>query len=185
MHRAEGLHSFASLISRTRRRDIGAFTVRKPQTVAVPFTPEQQEAHDALLAVQREVYMRTHGAGPLGFLMTTIRRQTASSLHGLVPFLETILTRRLSEFERVEIDDDGAEMPNTGLEEIRADIAAILAKARALPAEDPKLDRLFAIVGQKGTMANRRLLVFSAFRHTLTYLQTAMRARRARWINSR
>jgi ATP-dependent helicase HepA len=176
VHRTEGLHSFASLINRTRRRDIGAFTIRKPQTVAVPFTPAQQEVHDALLAVQREVYMRTHGSGPLGFLMTTIRRQTASSLHGLVPFLETILTRRLSEVERIEIDDEGAEILDTSIDDIRADIGAILAQARALPAEDPKLDRLLGIVAQKGAMANRRLLLFSAFRHTLTYLDAAMRA---------
>lgn len=180
VHRTEDLHSFASLINRTRRRDIGAFTIRKPQTVAVPFTPAQQQVHDSLISVQREVYMRTHGSGPLGFLMTTIRRQTASSLHGLVPFLETILTRRLSEIERVEIDHDGAEILDTGIEEIRADIAAILAQARTLPAEDPKLDRLLAIVAQKGAMANRRLLLFSAFRHTLAYLYAALRSRGVR-----
>ncbi len=180
VHRAEGLHSFASLISRTRRRDIGAFTTRKPQTVAVPFTPAQQEVHDALLAVQREVYQRTHGSGPLGFLMTTIRRQAASSLHGLVPFLETILTRRLSEIERVEIDAAAVEGPDTGIEEIRADIAVVLARARALPTEDPKLGRLLAIVAQKGAMANRRLLLFSAFRHTLAYLEAALLAQGVR-----
>ena len=38
IHRTEALHSFASMISRTRRRDIGAFTTRKPRTEAVPFT---------------------------------------------------------------------------------------------------------------------------------------------------
>jgi ATP-dependent helicase HepA len=112
--------------------------------------------------------------------MTTIRRQAASSLHGLVPFLETILTRRLSEIERVEIDEDGAETLDTSIEEIRADIAALLAQARGLPAGDPKLDRLLAIVVQKGAMANRRLLVFSAFRHTLAYLEAAMRAQGVR-----
>ena len=34
IHRTEALHSFSSMISRTRRRDIGAFTTRKPRTVA-------------------------------------------------------------------------------------------------------------------------------------------------------
>ncbi len=109
IYRVEGLHSFASMISRTRRRDIGIFTTRKPQTISVPFTPAQQKVHDAVLAAQQAVYLRTHGAGPLGFLMTTIRRQTASSLHGLVPFLEKILTRRLSEVERVEVDGEGLD----------------------------------------------------------------------------
>ena len=38
----EGMHTFAGIINRTRRRDIGDFTVRKPETVVVPFTPAQQ-----------------------------------------------------------------------------------------------------------------------------------------------
>ena len=38
----ENLHTFSNLISRTRRRDIGEFTVRKPITVTVDFTPEQR-----------------------------------------------------------------------------------------------------------------------------------------------
>jgi ATP-dependent helicase HepA len=180
IHRTEALHSFASMISRTRRRDIGAFTTRKPRTEAVPFTAEQQAVHDAILDVQRAVYQRAHGSGPLGFLMTTIRRQAASSLHGLVPFLETILTRRLSEIERVEIDDEAVDALDNGVDAIRDEIATVLAQARLLPQTDPKLDRLLTIVAEKGTMANRRLLVFSAFRHTLAYLETALRQRGVR-----
>jgi superfamily II DNA/RNA helicase len=162
------------MISRTRRRDIGAFTSRRPQTVPVRFTPAQQEVHDAVLAAQRAVFASTHGAGPLGFLMTTIRRQTASSLHGLVPFLEEILTRNLDAVERSEMgcgDDEG----EADVREIRGEIASVLARARALPPEDPKLERLLEIVRQKGEMENRRLLVFSAFRHTLSYLAQALR----------
>jgi superfamily II DNA or RNA helicase len=173
IHRVEGLHSFASLISRTRRRDIGTFTTRKPQTVPVPFTPEQAQVHDAVLAAQRAVYMRSHGSGPLGFLMTTIRRQAASSLHGLVPFLEDILTRRLTESEWVEIGDEEGDYFGANIPDIRAEIAAVLASARALPSQDPKLERLLGIIREKAGMPNRRLLIFSAFRHTLAYLEDA------------
>jgi ATP-dependent helicase HepA len=180
VHRVEGLHSFASLISRTRRRDIGTFTTRKPQTVQVPFTEAQRQFHDTLLDVQREIYRRTNGSGPIGFLMTTIRRQAASSLQGLVPFLETILTRRLSDIEQLEMGTDGEGAADTGVDSIRTEIANVLEMARALPASDPKLDRLLSIVEQKGQMENRRLLVFSAFRHTLAYLETAMRMRGVR-----
>lgn len=180
IHRVEALHSFASLISRTRRRDIGAFTTRKPRTEAVAFTPLQQGVHDALLAIQAAIYQRSGGSGPLGFLMTTIRRQAASSLHGLIPFLETILTRRLSDIEWVEIDDNAEEEGDTGIDAIRQEIASVLAQARELPADDPKLDRLLTIVAEKGTMPNRRLLVFSAFRHTLAYLDAALRVQGVR-----
>ncbi len=173
---AEALHSFASMISRTRRRDIGNFTSRKARTVEVPFTPEQRAVHDDLLALQRSIYMRTHGAGPLGFLMTTIRRQAASSLHGLVPFLEDILTRRLSDLELVEIDDEALDHGESEIDEIREDIGTLVERARGLPLDDPKLAALVDIVTQKGGMANRRLLVFSSFRHTLYYLHQGLRA---------
>ena len=42
----ESLHTFAHIINRTRRRDIGNFTLRKPETLKVSFTPEQQECFD-------------------------------------------------------------------------------------------------------------------------------------------
>ena len=42
----ESLHTFARIINRTRRRDIGNFTLRKPETLKVSFTPEQQERFD-------------------------------------------------------------------------------------------------------------------------------------------
>lgn len=171
---AEGLHSFASMISRTRRRDIGNFTSRKARTIEVPFTPEQRAIHDDLLSLQRAIYLRMHGAGPLGFLMTTIRRQAASSLHGLLPFLESILSRRLTDLELVEIGGDPLET-ETAVDAIRAEIAAIVERARALPADDPKLARLLEIISQKAEMDNRRLLLFSSFRHTLAYVATALR----------
>ncbi|WP_164939701.1 DEAD/DEAH box helicase [Bradyrhizobium zhanjiangense] len=173
--RTESLHSFSSMISRTRRRDIGTFTTRKPRTEAIPFTSEQQEVHDSILEVQHAVFQRTHGSGPLGFLMTTIRRQAASSLHGLVPFLQTILTRRLSYIERVEIDDDAIEAFESGLDSIKDEISNVLKRANLLPDDDPKLDRLLEIVAEKAKMPNRRLLIFSAFRHTLSYLEKALR----------
>lgn len=179
-HRIEALHSFSSLINRTRRRDIGVFTTRKPRTEAVDFTPAQAILHGALLAAQRRVFERRHGSLPLGFLMTTIRRQASSSLHALVPFLEAILTRGMSEAELIELNGEGDTLAASTIDAVRADVASVLSLARTLPLEDPKLDRLLAIVAEKSEMPNRRLLVFSAFRHTLAYLETALLARGVR-----
>ena len=84
----EALHTFAGMINRTRRRDIGAFTIRKPETVVVEFTAGQKQLHDELLQVQAEIFSWLHGDVNVKFMMTTIRRQAASCLHGLAPFLE-------------------------------------------------------------------------------------------------
>ena len=180
IHRVEGLHSFAFLINRTRRRDIGEFTTRKPRTVAVEFSPEQEAVHDALLLAQQRLFKLKHGAGPLGFLMTTIRRQASSSLHALVPFLRDVFANGLSAIECAEMDAEADEFVATDLSAIRAEIDAVLALAHALPAEDPKLDRLLAIVAEKALLPNKRLLVFSTFRHTLAYLERALRSKGVR-----
>ena len=84
----EALHTFSGIINRTRRRDIGAFTIRKPETVTVAFTPGQQRLHDDLIRLQAEIFSRLHGNLNVKFMMTTIRRQAASCLMGLAPFLE-------------------------------------------------------------------------------------------------
>ena len=42
----ESLHTFAPIINRTLRRDIGNFALRRPETLKASFTPEQQERFD-------------------------------------------------------------------------------------------------------------------------------------------
>lgn len=82
----ESLHTFAHIINRTRRRDIGNFTLRKPETLKVSFTPEQQELYNRLMETQANILMQLHGDRGIRFMMTTIMRQASSCIHGLKPF---------------------------------------------------------------------------------------------------
>jgi hypothetical protein len=129
----EAMHTFAGVINRTRRRDIGDFTIRKPETVVVSFTPAQQRLHDELLRVQAEIFDRLHGDINVKFMMTTIRRQAASCLFGLVPFLEDILNRHLDELSWEEADNTAAVPQNETVETIQSQIQSILESARMLP----------------------------------------------------
>lgn len=171
----EGLHSFSAIINRTRRRDIGTFTTRKPETVVVPFTAAQQRLHDDLLAMQARILGQIHGDTNLLFMMSTIRRQAASCLYGLAPLVNDILTRRLDQLDLAEIDDtfDG-EMANVGTLEDK--IQAIMERAANLDPHDPKLEALLKILRDKEQLPNNKVLLFSSFRHTLAYLETHLRA---------
>jgi hypothetical protein len=60
-------------------------------------------------------------------------------------------------------------------EPIRAEIESVLTSSRALPPEDPKLARLLAVVSEKEALENNKLLIFSTFRHTLAYLERALK----------
>ena len=181
----EALYTFSSIINRTRRRDIGEFTVRKPRTEEVKMTNDQVLLHDVLLETQKEIYRRLHKDKNILFMMTTLRRQAASCLYGLVPFLEQILNRHLHKIdplewvevdERVEVDDTGNIPLVDALDPIRTEIESILHKARELNPYDPKLDKLRNLLREKQQMPNNRVMVFSSFRHTLAYLYSHLKA---------
>lgn len=166
----ENMHTFSNIISRTRRRDIGEFTLRKPITVPVEFTVKQRELHDAVLGVLHDMLSKIHCTDNTKFMMTTIRRQTASCLFGLVPMLKEILYRHVFEL----IDDDSFD--SKVLEEdksaaaIKEKIKDILIMAENLPEEDPKLEAMLEIIEQKQKESKNKVMIFSSFKHTLGYL---------------
>lgn len=166
----EELHTFSGIINRTRRRDIGDFTIRRPETVVVEFTPAQKRLHDDLLNIQAEIFSQIHGDSNVKFMMTTIRRQAASCLYGLVPFLRDILDRHLDELSWDEADNtQGAPLENA-LKSIESRIENILEQARSIDPYDPKLEALRKILKNKQELPNNKIMLFSSFRHTLHYL---------------
>lgn len=166
----EQLHTVSGFINRTRRRDIGAFTTRKPETVTVEFTPQQKQLHDDLLNTQAAILRILHGNQNVQFLMTTIRRQAASCLYGLAPFLRDILTRRLDEIMLEEADEDFIQFDGSLLSNIEDQINHILAQAEELDPLDPKLEALLNVIKDKQERVNNKAMLFSSFRHTLRYL---------------
>ena len=164
------LNTFSGLINRTRRRDIGEhFTTRKPETVEADFTPQQRQVHDRVLEVTRRIYMAKQPGINTAFWLSTLRRQAASSINGLAPFVDDLLQNRLSALDIDELDGTVGDRGSI-TESFRAELADISELARGLGDEDPKLDRFLELVAQKQALPNRKMLVFSSFRHTLGYL---------------
>jgi len=170
----EELHTFSDMINRTRRRDIGEFTVRQARTESIPFTPAQQDLHDEVLKLQGRLLRLKHGDVSVKFLMSMIRRQLASCVHGLAPLLEDVMRRGLDALEAWDNDVPGG--PADLLDSLRAEIDRLVTMSRELPPDDPKVDRLVSIAREKVAMPNQRLLIFSTFRHTLAYLENKLGA---------
>ncbi|MDD5034680.1 MAG: SNF2-related protein [Methylococcaceae bacterium] len=167
----EELYTFSSLINRTRRRDIGNFTIRKPETVAVEFTPEQADLHRDLISLIARILAHRHGDQNLAFMLTTVRRQIASCVFGLAPLLKNMLERKLSQLELSELgDEDSSEDIAETLAEFRADVNDLIRRAQSLSGLDPKLDAFLKVIRDKQALPNNKLLAFSSFRHTLAYL---------------
>jgi superfamily II DNA/RNA helicase len=180
----EELQTFSGLINRTRRIDIGDFTIRKPETIETHLTPEQEIFHNKLINFQAKIYDKLHGNQTVKFMLTTIQRQAASSLLGLIPLLDSILNRNeqaLKEFEtlftslEIEFGDaNGNTIPANSfqaLEPFKADIESLIQQAQNLDhREDKKFDRLVKVITDKQEMPNNKIILFSSFRHTLNYL---------------
>jgi ATP-dependent helicase HepA len=166
----EQLYTFSPMINRTRRRDIGQFTSRKPETLTVEFTPPHKQLHDDLLDVIARILAYAHGQQNVSFMMTTIRRQAASSLYGLAPLLADMLHGKLDQLELMEASDNDSDGDLSFVDQVRPDIEAVLAQAEALDDEDPKADAFLRILKDKSGRENNKALVFSTFRHTLRYL---------------
>lgn len=165
----EDLYTFSSLINRTRRRDIGEFTTRKPETVSRDFTPAQQALHDDLLAVIARVLSKVHGNQNVRFMMSTVSRQAASCLYGLAPALDDMLRGRLSQLEALEAGDE--ETPVESYEfskQLSDEIRSLIERAKSLDGRDPKAEAFMQVVTDKLAMQKNKTLVFSTFRHTLT-----------------
>lgn len=166
----EELYTFSSVINRTRRRDIGEFTTRKPKTLIVDFTDHQKELHDALLSIIARIVARCHGQQSVKFMMTTIRRQAASCIYGLAPLLSDMLDRKLNQLEILESSDGNDEIDLSFVDGIMQEIEELIAMAKALDPRDNKIETFIRTLKEKSLLENSKALVFSTFRHTLAYL---------------
>lgn len=167
----EDVHTLAHIMNRTRRRDIGRFTIREPLTVSVPFTEEQQRFYDALISYRQQVLALEYDPQVIRLITDMLERQTASCLPALVPALDTFI--RTGRFATGQLTDDldwdnDFDMPRPLIQKAYQ----LRQMAAALPDEDPKFDQLAKIVSETiNGPGPGKVLVFSFFLHTLAYLR--------------
>ena len=168
----ESLHSFSSMLNRTRRRDIQDFCVRRPHTISIKFTEHQRLLHDELLEFERRTLSRLHDTRTVPFMMSTIRRQAASCIFGLAPYIRDIIERRIQQMnDDPEADYSFLDTDNRVGDVISESATRLLELAEDLPEEDPKFDETIKVIRKKQEMLNNKIMLFSTFRHTLGYLK--------------
>ena len=100
----EELHSLAHVMNRTRRRDIGRFTIREPQTVSVDFTHEQRQLYDAVLSFRREVLLQHYDPQIVRLIIDTLERQAESCINAVGRAVGRILAT--GGFAAADLTDD-------------------------------------------------------------------------------
>ncbi|MBQ3301115.1 MAG: DEAD/DEAH box helicase family protein, partial [Eggerthellaceae bacterium] len=142
----EDLHSFAHVINRTKRRDIGEFTLREPITVEIEYTPAERAFYQAAHEFEMAIYTAQHGAMTARMIMATIDRLMTSCLPAFVEVLDTFVNRGLMAIAELS-DDIDSELDSIELtEELRTQAAGLKSLAEDLPERDAKTIQLIEII---------------------------------------
>lgn len=166
----ESLHSFNTIMNRTRRKDIEDFCVREPVTLKSHFTQAQQALHDELLAFERQALSMLHGDRGIPFMMTTVRRQAASCIFGLAPHIRAIINKRIYQLSTGYNEED--KPLGAGVVEAFAEMSKkVLKMADELPPDDPKFDQVLDVIKKKQELPKNKIILFSTFRYTLAYIK--------------
>lgn len=173
----ESLHSFNTMLNRTRRKDIQDFCVRRSYTVETEFTEKQIELHDELLRFEYAALATLHDVRCIPFMMSTIRRQAASCIFGLAPHIRELVERRFNQvLDSPDIDEEDMNIDDESIRALASMASRVLELADNLPEEDPKFDSILKIIEEKNKLENNKIILFSTFRHTLNYVLKKLKA---------
>lgn len=177
----ESLHSFNTMLNRTRRKDIQDFCIRRSFTVETAFTPEQAVLHDELLKFEFNALSMLHDVRSIPFMMSMIRRQASSCIFGLAPQIKGIINRRFTQIaDDPEIDIDEIDLSGKATSALMGLAQRVIQLAENLSEEDPKFDNVVKVIEEKQKKENNKIILFSTFRHTLNYLREKLAQRNYR-----
>ena len=166
------LHTFNGLINRTVRKEIASeFAVRHPETVRSQMTAHERAVYEGVLNLRRKILDALHGNVNASFMMSMLERQSASCIHGLVPFIRSVVSKSLLVTDSDSDDDASIELGQEVLQQFTDELDAVCRLADALPPDDPKYDEFYKVISEKQSLENKKVIVFSTFRHTLSYLE--------------
>lgn len=165
----EKIHTLANLINRTRRLEIGDFTIRNTHAISNKFTQEQAELYQKLLLFQTRVFQLIHATDNIKFMMSTLTRQASSCIFGLGDHIKDIIQRNFDNLDEYDIDYNDVVFETTETIVELAD--ELISLSKKLPTKDNKYDDFLTIVNEKQKQDNNKIMVFSSFRHTLSYLR--------------
>ncbi len=173
------MHTFSTIINRTQRKDVASdFCMRHSNTVQAIFSKEEQSVFDNLISLKSKILEELHGTSNVKFMMTTLERQASSCLHGLSPLIGSIFNKTVqnddidfSDISASNEDLDSNSLDDYILIKYKKEIDQLIYEAENLPPYDPKFEAFYKVIQEKQTLENKKVIVFSTFRHTLTYLK--------------
>lgn len=197
-------HKLSQVMIRNRKREVlkGEFVERRAFKIQVVLTPEERLLYDLVSAYIKSAYARVTGhTRAVGFVLTTFRKLLVSSSQAIATSLERRachiedsqregkkragdlsadeLEERADTLESIQQLDDlldltGGLSPPQIQDEIDT-LRALAARARAIPLDSKAKELLDTVRPILESDSTEKVLIFTQFRETQTYLQDLFR----------
>ena len=179
-------HTLAPFYTRTRKRDVQEAAKRRARTIEVQLTDQERAFYDAWVEFVIALHEYKSPHVPPGFATVQRERQAASSLPAARDRVDALVKDIAIEQDMESSDTDrlfGAESTRhrrplqEGMRLVRFGRARMELRAAAdqLSDRDSKLDRLIELIQDLlSERPDRKMLVFTFFKTTLRYLESAL-----------
>lgn len=174
----ERLHTLSHIINRTKRKDIGEFTIREPITVSTDFSTLEREFYNKVIEFRKGLFSLKYNKNIINFIMTTIERQITSCLPAFIDLLEEFIKKGVKSLYNISDDidieniDELLNKTNLNLEEKIEELKVL---SKQLPKVDAKFNNLVKVLTEAKKNKDGKILVFSFFKTTLSYLYTNLK----------
>jgi len=158
------------IISRTKKKDAGKFIPREAHSSNIKSTENEQIFYNAVVDFVVYLFSLKNPKIPTGFITVMPERMASSCmLASLASFKKMRETRR---FFVSEIDDIDSEYDDFELDSKIIDkLDSLIKKGNIIGDYDSKYDRFIAVLNDLKSQNIQRVIVFSFFKKTLSYLE--------------
>ena len=175
------MNVISSIYTRTRKRDVTGVAKRQAHVINVSITAEERTFYDAVLADARAQAKRRSPTGKApGWAGMMRERQAASCMTATREYLTALYRDRTAELgledSATDLESDDAETAKPPRH--KDEITILLEAAKALGDQDSKFEAFVeALQTAIAESPDSKIIVFSFFRRTLSYLDRQLRAR--------
>jgi superfamily II DNA/RNA helicase len=162
------------IINRTKKKDVGLYIKREAQSQTIPPSEEEREFYRQVIEFIKLIFKYKNPKIPAGFITIMPERMASSSMIASIDSFKEM--RRTKRFYIKDFDDLDSEVDETEIEDVLLDqLDVLIAAGEAIGDKDSKYQAFEEIVDRLQREKIKKMIVFSFFKKTLSYLENKLK----------